>query len=338
MQRSYAIHPGIGIARVGDSPDDYFVGPEVPGGAPLPVKPESSGASDGSYKDARGHVKRQGARFRIFETTFDDSGQRREVREITAAEAQIEWTVHLVNAKAAAPRFTYNAAEAVTRRNAGIPEHQLVIDAGSVRIAGSGQGFTRLAGAFQGLDVPLGDLLTDRDGRLIVLGGFGSSRSVPARPVRDFVNNDGWCDDVSDGPVRATIRLNGSGNRIEAESAWVIVAPPTSPRRSRAWSRSMTWSTASCRSRWTRRSPSRRKRLSPSPGTSIRSCGGSRRCTGSAMSRPPATVQGIRCTSCRECPSSRTTAPRPPHCVARSSRSCGRRLAREETCPNFRRQ
>ena len=226
MQRSYAIHPGIGIARVGDSPDDYFVGPEVPGGAPVPVKPESSGASDGSYKDARGHVKRQGARFRIFETTFDDSGQRREVREITAAEAQIEWTVHLVNAKAAAPRFTYNAAEAVTRRNAGIPEHQLVIDAGSVRIDGSGQGFTRLGGAFQGLDVPLGDLLTDRDGRLIVLGGFGSSRSVPARPVRDFVNNDGWCDDVSDGPVRATIRLNGSGNRIEAESAWVIVAPP----------------------------------------------------------------------------------------------------------------
>ena len=226
MPRSYAIHPGIGIARVGDSPDEYFVGPEAPGGAPVPAKPESSGASDGSYKDARGHIKRQGARFRIFETTTDEAGQHREVREITAAEAQIEWTVHLANAKAAAPRFTFNAAEAVTRRNAGIPEHQLVIDAGRVRIAGRNQTFTRLAGSFQRLDVPLGDLLTDREGRLIVLGGFGSSRSVPPRPVNDFVNNDGWCDDVSDGPVRATIQLHGSGDRIEAKSAWVIVAPP----------------------------------------------------------------------------------------------------------------
>ena len=226
MRRSYAIHPGIGIARVGDSPDDYFIGPEAPGGSPVPAKPESSGPSDGSYKDVEGRIKRQGARFRIFETTIDDAGQHREVREITAAEAEIEWTVHLANAKAAAPRFTYNAAEAGARRNAGIPEHQLVIDAGSVRIKGSGQRSTPLAGAFQGLDVPLGDLLTDREGRLIVLGGFGSSRSVTPRPLKDFVNNDGWCDDVSDGPVRATIQLTRSGDRLEAESAWVIVAPP----------------------------------------------------------------------------------------------------------------
>ena len=226
MPRRYAIYPGIGIARVGDSPDDYFVGPEAPGGAPVPAKPGSSAASGGSYKDDGGRIKRQGARFRIFETTIDEAGQHREVREITAAEAQIEWTVHLVNAKAAAPRFTYNPADAVTRRNAGIPEDQLVIDAGRVPIAGADQKFTRLSGSFQGLDVPLGDLLTDRDGRLVVLGGFGSSQSVPTRPVRDFVNNDGWCDDVSDGPVRATIQLNGSVDRIEAESAWVIVAPP----------------------------------------------------------------------------------------------------------------
>jgi hypothetical protein len=30
------------------------------------------------------------------------------------------------------------------------------------------------------VDVPLGDLLTDDAGRLIVLGGFGKSQSVPA--------------------------------------------------------------------------------------------------------------------------------------------------------------
>jgi L-Lysine epsilon oxidase N-terminal len=95
-----------------------------------------------------------------------------------------------------------------------------------VRIAGRGQAFTPLKGSFQGLDVQLGDLLTDREGRLIVLGGFGTSQSVRPLPLDDFVNNDGWRDDVSDGPVRATIQLNGSGDRLAAEPAWVIVAPP----------------------------------------------------------------------------------------------------------------
>ena len=31
MPISYRIHPGIGVARVGDSTDDYFLGPESPG-------------------------------------------------------------------------------------------------------------------------------------------------------------------------------------------------------------------------------------------------------------------------------------------------------------------
>ena len=58
------VHPGIGFARVGNSPTEYFIGPEVPG---IRVRPE------GGYKD-RGEpdkmvlprVKRQGVRFRIF--------------------------------------------------------------------------------------------------------------------------------------------------------------------------------------------------------------------------------------------------------------------------------
>ena len=53
----YAIHPGIGIARVGNSPDEYFIGPEAPGEVPDP---------DGGYKDSAGRIKRQAARFRIY--------------------------------------------------------------------------------------------------------------------------------------------------------------------------------------------------------------------------------------------------------------------------------
>ena len=76
------------------------------------------------------------------------------------------------------------------------------------------------------VDVPIGDLLTDGAGRLIVLGGFGKSRSPSGRGLEHFANNDGWCDDVSDGPVRATIQLNGGAETVEAEPARVIVAPP----------------------------------------------------------------------------------------------------------------
>jgi len=128
--------------------------------------------------------------------------------------------------KAAAPAFTFTTEETPVRRNHGIPEQQLVIDASVHRVAGPDRGFVRLHGSFHDIEVPLGDLLTDRSGRLIVLGGFGQSRSVHTKPLQNFVNNDGWCDDVSDGPVRAMIQLNGSAEIIEPEPAWVIVAPP----------------------------------------------------------------------------------------------------------------
>src|SRR5580700_3276816 len=52
-----AIHPAIGIGRVGNSPDQFFCGPEV--SYPTPRHP-------GFYRDANGALKRQAARFRIY--------------------------------------------------------------------------------------------------------------------------------------------------------------------------------------------------------------------------------------------------------------------------------
>jgi len=144
------------------------------------------------------------------------------VREITSAEAQIEWEVHLANRKAAAPKFNGPG-----RRNEGQSESELIIDAGPQRLSGANQAMQKLHGTFmQIMDVPLGDLLTDDAGRLIVLGGHGQSQSLPQSPLKNFADNDGWCDDVADGPVRATVRLHGSAAPIAADSAWVIVAPP----------------------------------------------------------------------------------------------------------------
>ena len=222
MQRTYRIHPAIGVARVGNSPDDYYVGPEAPGVLPTLNQPDSPSATDGKHRDAQGRVKRQGARFRVYEYTHDDAGAVTQVREITAADAQIEWQVHLANRKAAAIQFNGS-----TRRNEGLPEDQLIIDTGSQKISGIAQKPQRLQGSFMQVPVVLGDLITDRAGRLIVLGGFGHSQSVPpGRPLENYSNNDGWCDDVSDGPVRATVRLKDSRESVAAEPSWVMVTPP----------------------------------------------------------------------------------------------------------------
>jgi hypothetical protein len=78
-----------------------------------------------------------------------------------------------------------------------------------------------------GQRVPLGDMRTDDDGRLLVLGGFGRSSSPKRKGLVNYANNDGWHDDVSDGPVTAEIRLKGSDKRvIVAVGGWAIIGPP----------------------------------------------------------------------------------------------------------------
>ncbi len=222
MQREYRIHPSIGIARVGDSPDDYFVGPEVPGLQSSLNKPDAPPSPNETYKDKKGRIKRQGARFRIYEYTLNDARTPTKIREITADDAQIQWEVHLANRKAAAPQFP----KGNERRNKSVPENKLIIDAGSQKISGPKQNLKRLQGRFMdAIEVPLGNLLTDSAGRLIVLGGFGKSQSPSGTKLVHYANNDGWCDDTSDGPVRAIIKLKGA-TEIEADPAWVIVAPP----------------------------------------------------------------------------------------------------------------
>jgi hypothetical protein len=222
MPLTYRVHPAIGVARVGDSVDDFFVGPEAPGIPPSLSRPDQHDPGAGKYKDRQQRVKRQGVRFRIFEYLLDDAGATTRVREVTASEADIAWEVHLANRKAAETEFPQGKL-----RNEGVPPSKLIIDAGAQKISGVNRGMMRLQGRFMDLDIALGDLLTDQAGRLIALGGFGHSQSVPdGRRLVHFANNPGWCDDISDGPVRATVRLKDSGTVTRADPAWLIVAPP----------------------------------------------------------------------------------------------------------------
>jgi hypothetical protein len=225
-----AIHPAIGIARVGNAPpDDFYLAPEIPG---RPADPGSGG-----YKTAAGEIRREAARFRVY--GYDAAGE--VVGEITAGDGvEIVWEVHLANRKAAWYQFL-NALDlkqfAMTPgfRNAtiaGAPRDALVIDPGAKRISGKdrkGPGYVFDQGWISfspgaSIQVPLGEVRTDGEGRLIVIGGAGHSASASGDPAITFANNDGWYDDTSDGPVRATVKI---GDReLVAEPAMVAVTPP----------------------------------------------------------------------------------------------------------------
>lgn len=217
------VHPGIGIARIGDSEDEYLVGPETP-------EPEPREAAD--YKDATGALKRQAARFRLY--GYDAAGQ--VVAELTAANAEIDWQVELANSKAAWYEFQValdvpeaadpDAAEPSYPRNRAVHDRDsLVIAPGPRSVTGCdtlGPAFD--TGSFLGTPVYLGELRTDDAGRLLVLGGRGVSASATGAPPVTFANNEGWHDDVSDGPVTATVRIGGTS--IPVDGGWVAVAPP----------------------------------------------------------------------------------------------------------------
>ncbi|NUQ72317.1 MAG: hypothetical protein HUU21_02045 [Polyangiaceae bacterium] len=76
----------------------------------------------------------------------------------------------------------------------------------------------------------LGEIRADERGRLIVTGGYGRAaafrkRDGQAYPLAADVNNDGWFDDTSDGPVSAVIRFH-DGTTAEVHGAWVVSTDP----------------------------------------------------------------------------------------------------------------
>lgn len=251
----YKIHPSIGIARLGDSLS-FFIGPEIPG---LRPSGESPGTKVPPYKDGN-KIKAQAARFRIFEYV-DANGSYMVSREISLSEkdvTKLEWTVHLANRKASFFKFEGLAGEdrppadppdgSSRWRNAPAGRSSLEIDPkerSSHEIdpkerSISGKNATPVEFSKGTSKDPsselwpspkpspeittLGRLMTDDEGRLIVIGGSGKTFSRSNAPIKNYANNDGWFDDVSDGPV--TVHLKLDGNSVPVDPAWVICAPP----------------------------------------------------------------------------------------------------------------
>jgi hypothetical protein len=242
----FKIHPAIGIARVGDHPDQFFTGPEVP---------FRTAAPPGSFFKAGGQVKRQGARFRIFDygdvsATGIPNCEPREINIKDPEVVKIEWTVELANRKASFFQFNGTSGDNgpyaaspfrpfERRRNGGdqtleiTPGPRTATATKSLAPANPGDQFVD-AGArftFSNPKVPaaittLGELFLDLDGNLVVLGGHGKSASKPAgATLLTYANNDHWFDDVSDGPVTAKVTLK-SGKIVTCEGAWMICGPP----------------------------------------------------------------------------------------------------------------
>lgn len=241
------IHPSIGIARLGNSTTEICLSPDSIGG--LPYQSDNFGNLIGpiqKFKDSKGLIKRQGQPFKI----FTEDGQ--EITLDTPNVASIEWTVHLANKKAEWYQYSelqgnllYGESNSYTNQN--IPKRNpavtskrqaLFIDPGPRTISGKQQtiGFDESsvpsgypaqypnATPKYGVAVTtLGDLLTDNQGRLIVLGGYGNAGGD--LPLISYGGSSTWHDDISDGPVYCTITFNDDTPTITL-SAWCIVGSP----------------------------------------------------------------------------------------------------------------
>jgi hypothetical protein len=270
----YRIHPAIGIARLGDSPDAFYVAPDQP--AAMPIDCDERGnprlSPDGvqelpvtHFKDAEGRIKRQAARFQIF--ACDDAhpdGRALKLGDLIEGGGNrgtlvdIVWQVYPANKKAVWYEFRGTSGEAgyvadhpvrnadVTGDNA---RTQMIIDPGPHivnvttrrRTEFSRDGNPDYATTFppKGLwpfDIDtLGTAMTDDQGRLLVLGGYGRSGTyktgVGQPRIDNYANTDGWFDDTADGPVMARLVMYSAEverlRYIDVEyPAWVVSGYP----------------------------------------------------------------------------------------------------------------
>ena len=189
--------------------------------------------------------------FRIY--GYDAGGN--VVAELTADNADIVWSVEVANTKAAWFKFRHAMdldslkSTVVERRNPGIgdpaPRLELIISPGRRSISGRSQGGAAThrfdSGMFKGRPVDLGEIRTTAEGRLIFLGGHGISASPSGAPpyadgpgIQDpFGNAEDWHDDIADGPVDATVRIDGA--EIPTEGAWIASAPPNYAPDLKSW-------------------------------------------------------------------------------------------------------
>lgn len=300
----FKIHPAIGIARLGNTDQDFYIAPEQPGALPIAcdetgkeIRKNGKPVNVTNFKDPNdlSKIKKQAARFKIFayEKEGEVEGKEIEVggkylflyqnavsapRIVEGTVTDIDWTVHLANKKASWYEFQetngmhgYEPHHPLRNPEVREPDlrRQLIIDPGpvTVNLKNDYGTFAKFGSetkkkdrsknkkvsypqTFPPSDIQpysidtLGSLMVneqDKKIRLLVLGGNGNSGSTKQPVITNFVNNDGWFDDISDGPVTAkisytfvNITYDGSkeikntvtGSMEVQVPAWVIVGYP----------------------------------------------------------------------------------------------------------------
>jgi hypothetical protein len=219
----YRIFPAIGMARLGDS-DEMFACPEVIGSRGR----ELDGSEVASFKDAAFRVRKQAARFHVFQRADANAPW------VRLSDGVVEWTVRLANKKDAItrpgipidPKLT-NPTKLIRPVLDPARANRLMSAQGTIRSDAGTRAIQDLTGHHVTKGVKLGQLRVDGQGRLLVIGGDIDSGADPVNsPIgSSFYDNPGWYDDVADGPVSATVTLPGADS-VPVDPAWCIVAPP----------------------------------------------------------------------------------------------------------------
>jgi len=258
MAPKFEIFPKIGVARLGNSPEEFYLAPMTTGGLPIecdlfgtPILEKGVPKTVSSFKDPVGRIKRQAAKFQVVATDGDTPIP---ITHDNDKIASIEWTVHIANKKPIWYTFSELQGDLEfgaenSYENQHIPynnpdttdpnaRQKLIIDPGPRTICGvkksvqfsrynipknySKGSFPPVSAGGDQIDV-LGELKTDDKGNLIALGGFG--KVTGSGNIASFRGAPGYWDDISDGFVCAEITME-SGKKISAEPAWLIVGSP----------------------------------------------------------------------------------------------------------------
>lgn len=225
----YRIYPPIGIARIG-SDLDFFLTPER--GPGMHSELDEAGTTPVTrFKSANGKsMRKQAVRFHIFQSEDGESWKPLQLED----GGVVEWTVSLENKKSAVVRPSNpptSPLHPTMMPNSG----GLHIVGGSRSIAGANKSSEPFVDTFTvgqfSAEVNLGRLATDAKGRLIVMGGEGAAGAPAGTPIgggggTSYYRNPNWYDDVADGPVKATVKLNEHSEPVDVDPAWIVVGPP----------------------------------------------------------------------------------------------------------------
>lgn len=244
---TYKIHPAIGVPRLGNS-DEFYIEPHSIGG--LPRDKNNSQKEITKFKDSQNRILKQAAHFRIYKDN-------KPLEKGDSNIASVTWKAYLANKKPAWWNFNefcgdlmlngamvkdnsykyWSTQQENCRPIVSLRNPSTIGNARQSLIINPGYRFVNKDHKFADFDITgletlapypiktLGQMILNEDNSLFLLGGNGHTGGIQgAAPIDGFGGGDGWYDDISDGPVEASITFkDGTSQTL---GAWAIVGSP----------------------------------------------------------------------------------------------------------------